>query len=224
MTNETREALIQELVADLEPVRRPGDTLRPLLTWLAAATLYTFAIVIATGEFREGAGRALLASPRFALESAASVLAITLLARAALVSGIPGARARAWLAPAGIALGIWLAMHAVSASAGELGAVTGKREHCFLQTMLFGLPSFALLLGYVRRLLPLAPRLTAALAGAAAAAIPGALMQFACLYDPSHALAYHLSPMALLAALGALSAPRLLTRAPLRRARGAAAH
>jgi hypothetical protein len=226
MTDESREVLIKELVTDLKPVRGAGDTLRPLATWLAVATLYTLAIVMATGEFRDGAGRMLLASPQLTLETVASGVAIVLLARAALVSGIPGARAIAWLAPAGAALGVWLALYvAGAASAAELGVMHGKRDHCFWQTVLFGLPSFVLLLGYARSLLPFAPRLTAALAGAAAAAIPGALMQFACLYDPLHTLNYHLSPIPLLAALGAVIGPRVLIVAPTRRrVRERAAH
>jgi hypothetical protein len=108
--------------------------------------------------------------------------------------------------------------------AAELGAMDGKREHCFWQAMLFGLPSFALLLGYARSLVPFAPRLTAALAGAAAAAIPGALMQFACLYDPLHTLIYHLSPIALAAALGGLIGPSVLSVTRPRRVRGIVTH
>jgi hypothetical protein len=65
----------------------------------------------------------------------------------------------------------------------------GKREHCFWQTLLFSLPSFAALLWLVRGLMPLWPRATAA---AAAAAI---LMQLACMYDPLHALSHHLTPV-----------------------------
>lgn len=225
MRNESREILIKELVAGLEPVGRPGDISWPLAIWLAAAAFYTVAIVLATGELRAGAARALLASPQLALQTVASVVAIVLLARAAFVSGIPGAGPIGWLAPAGIALAVWLALYLADAAGGnEPAAMEGKRDHCFWQTMLFGLPSFALLLWYARRLLPLVPRATAALAGAAAAAIPGALMQFACVYDPIHTLTYHLTPIALLAGLGAVIGPRVLARAPLRRARGSAAH
>jgi len=51
---------------------------------------------------------------------------------------------------------------------------------------------------------------TGALLGAAAGAIPGLVMQFACMYEPTHILAYHLAPVGLLTLLGAAIAPRLL--------------
>jgi hypothetical protein len=79
---------------------------------------------------------------------------------------------------------------------------------------LFSLPSFVLLLYFARRLMPLWPRTTGAIAGAAAAAIPAAWMQFACMYVPSHILLEHIGPMFLFAALGALIGPTALTRRP----------
>jgi hypothetical protein len=101
----------------------------------------------------------------------------------------------------------------------------GKREHCFLQSVLFGLPSCVLLLIAARRLLPLQLRVTGALAGAAAAALPVAIMQVACMYEPGHALTYHLSAVPVLAAVGALVGPRLLARRPVvPRRRTAAVH
>jgi uncharacterized membrane protein YdbT with pleckstrin-like domain len=65
--------------------------------------------------------------------------------------------------------------------------------------------------------MPLWPRATAAAAGAAAAAIPAILMQLACMYDPLHALSYHLTPVLMVAALGALAGPVVLTRGGISR-------
>ena len=50
------------------------------------------------------------------------------------------------------------------------------------------------------------------MAGAAAGAIPGLIMQFACMYVPSHILAFHVGPIAVLALLGAVLGPLLLRR------------
>jgi len=51
-----------------------------------------------------------------------------------------------------------------------------------------------------------------AVLGAAAGAIPGLLMQLACMYLPEHALTHHVAPVAALAALGAVLGPLVLRR------------
>jgi hypothetical protein len=48
--------------------------------------------------------------------------------------------------------------------------------------------------------------------GAAAGAIPGLLMQLACLYIPSHVLIFHLAPALALALVGSLAGRLLLRR------------
>jgi hypothetical protein len=83
----------------------------------------------------------------------------------------------------------------------------------------FSLPALGFMLWSARRLYPLRPRITGLLAGAAAAAIPAELMQFGCMYVPSHILAYHLGPIAVTAALGALLGPWALQRTSAIRAR-----
>jgi hypothetical protein len=74
-----------------------------------------------------------------------------------------------------------------------IAARWGRWWRVALQSILFSLPSYILLLLAARRRLPLKPRVTGALAGAAAAALPPALMQLACMYEPGHALAYPVS-------------------------------
>lgn len=211
--SESREKLIGDLVADLRPVRRPGRIAPMLAAWLVAALLYTGAVLAATGPFRDGALHSLYSFPGFAAETAVAVLAIWAIARMALLTGLPGAvtpfRATAW--PALLVavwigfyvVGFWYPVHPVS----ELG----HRDHCYLQTQLFGLPMLAFLLWIARRLAPPWPVLTGALAGAAAAAIPAEMMQFACMYEPEHILIYHLGPVAVTAALGAVLGPRVLS-------------
>ncbi len=88
----------------------------------------------------------------------------------------------------------------------------GGRYECFWQVVLFSLPALALMLWSARRLFPLRPRVTGFLAGAAAAAIPGELMQFGCMYVPEHILTHHLLPIAVTAALGAAIGPWALRR------------
>jgi hypothetical protein len=210
--NRERDRLIDDLVADLRPVRRPGRTGMSVAAWLVLAFAYSLVMILATGPMRPGAFRDLLEYPWFVLETALALLAIALLAAATLRSTVPGgsvATRRLWwtLLPlaAWIAIyvvGLWHPAHPVS--------TLGDRGVCDLQVLLFSLPTLGLMLWFARRQFPLRPRLTGMLAGAAAAAIPGALMQFACMYEPRHILLFHIAPMLACAALGALAGPLLL--------------
>jgi hypothetical protein len=224
---ENREDLIRDLVADLRPVRHAGRIGPSLVAWLASAGAYSVFVVLATGPLRPGALGNLLAYPAFGFESLLAVLAIGALAHAALRTAIPGDPRRLLSVVIALALtsvwvsvyviGIWHPAHPVS----DLGA----RNHCIWQTVLFSVPSCALMFWLARRLVPLSPRLTGALAGAAAAGIPGALMQFGCMYDPAHILVAHMSPMPILAAAGLLIGPlAVAARRAVPRSRGVSIH
>lgn len=221
--SESREALIRELVADLKPVRRPGRIVHLIGTWLAIACVYSAAVLAATGPFRPGALDGLLAYPGFAVETLVAALAVFSLAYAALLSALPGATTPRSLAAPLLLVAAWLGFYVVGLwfpdhPVSELG----HRTHCYLQTQLFGLPTLGLMLWFARRLAPAWPRLTGGLAGAAAAAVPAAMMQFACMYGPEHILIYHMGPVAVTAAVGVLVGPLVLMRssraAPRRRA------
>lgn len=224
---ENRENLIRDLVADLRPVRRPGRIGLPLLAWLTIAGAYSVLVVMATGPLREGALQNLLREPGFAFETLLATAAIAALAHAALRTAIPG-EASGWSRlglPAALAsawvgvyvIGFWYPAHPVS--------TLGARDHCHWQTLLFSVPSFALMLWMTRRLLPLMPRATGALAGAAAAAIPGALMQFGCMYVPAHILLHHLGPVLVMAVIGFVAAPVVISaRRTVPRSRGVPMH
>jgi len=101
-------------------------------------------------------------------------------------------------------VGFWHPAHPVS--------TLGMRPHCMLQTVLFSIPSLALMLWLARGLMPLRPRSTGLLGGAAAAAIPAALMQFGCMYVPEHILMFHIGPVFIVAAIGFAIGPFVLTR------------
>jgi hypothetical protein len=176
---------------------------------------------------REGALANLLLEPPFALETLLAVVAIVSLAYATLRTAVPGADrgasrlswplifVTAWIAV--YVIGLWHPAHPVS--------TLGMRPHCIWQTVLFSVPSLALMLWMARRLLPLWPRTTGMLAGAASAAIPGALMQFACMYVPEHILMYHLGPVFIMAAIGFMTGRMALTvRRTVPRSRGVSVH
>ena len=209
-----RNQLIEDLAADLKPVRRPGRTWLSALLWLAIATAYSSIIVIATGPLRDGGLHDLTEHPWFLLETVTATAAIVALTLATLRLSIPSPRHPLLRALPAICIallwasffivGLWEPAHPVS--------MDGKREHCLLQGLFFSFPSMGLLLWYARRLMPLWPRATGALAGAAAAAIPAAWMQFACMYAPDHILTHHIGPIVILAGVGALVGPLALKR------------
>jgi hypothetical protein len=210
---ERHEPLIHELVHDLAPVRRPGRIGRATALWLLAATAYGLVIVFATGPLRPGALAELATHVTYMGETALAALAIAALAVAALRTAIPARlpaqRWLAWVLP----LAAWVAVYAIELKyPPEYYSSLGGRYECMWQVVLFSLPALGLMLWAARRQFPLRPRITGFLAGAAAAAIPGELMQFGCMYVPEHILTHHLFPIALTAALGALIGPWALRR------------
>jgi len=210
--------LIDALVGDLSPVERPGRIGRQALLWLLLASAYGIVILLATGPLRPGALRDLSTHLAFLGETVLAVVAIGTLAIATLRSAIPGVLRGAlslwWLSP----LAAWVSLYVVEVHfPPNYVSSLGGRYECAWQVVLFSLPALALMLWYARRQFPLRPRLTGGLAGAAAAAIPGALMQFGCMYVPAHILTHHLAPIALTAMLGALLGPWLLKRDARRR-------
>lgn len=209
-----RDELIEDLAADLAPVRAPGRTRLKTALWLTIATLYSSIVILVTGPVRGGSAANLLAYPLFGLETLVASAAVVALTVATLRSAIPDQHHPLLrIAPAisiGMlwigfyVVGLWEPLHPVS--------MLGKRDHCVLQGLFFSFPSMALLLGYARSLMPLWPRITGALAGASAAAIPAAWMQFACMYDPAHILTHHIGPVFAMAGIGALIGPLVLSR------------
>lgn len=213
-----REDLIANLVAELEPVAKPGRVWLDAVVWLAAATVYSVAITFALGPLRPGALKDLGGHPLFMAETVLAATAIVVTALAALRSAIPGeprvGRLR-WLLP----LAAWVSVYVVGlAHPPAYVSSLGGRFECLWQVVLVSLPAFVLFVLFMRRKYPLWPRWSGFLAGAAAAAIPGALMQFGCMYVPEHILTHHIAPIFLTAGLGALLGPWVV------KARGAAAH
>lgn len=213
-----RQELIANLAADVGPVRRPGRIGVDLAVWLAVAVVYSIVVILAAGPLRPGALRALVAYPAFAVETLLAVTAVGAVAYAAIRSSIPGAPPRSAFV-ALVLLGAWAAVYVVGLRFPAHPVSTlGERPYCIWQTVAFSLPTLGLMLWAVRRRYPLEPRRSAALAGAAAASIPAAIMQFACMYVPAHILTHHLGPVVLTALIGAVLGPLVATRPVGRRA------
>lgn len=209
-----RKELIEDLSADLTTVKSPGKTGLRTVGWLLIATLYSTIIILVSGPVRADSFANVLRIPLFGLETLVASAAIVALTMAALRTAIPDQRHPLKRAVPALVIGLlwvgfyvvglWEPIHPVS--------MLGKRDHCVWQGLFFSFPSMALLLYYIRGLMPLWSRTTSALAGAAAGAIPAAWMQFACMYVPSHILTHHIGPIIALAGIGALVGPLALRR------------
>lgn len=210
----SRDDLIRELGQDLTPAPRLRDPRALALLWFVGSWAFVAALTWAMAPFRPGFVEQLLAHPRFAGESlfglAAGALAIVLLFRL----GVPGSgapRRRVALALGG--LGIWSLAYVWGLADPALEpSMAGKRPWCVFEVLVYGFPVMLAALLALRRLAPLQRSAAGLVAGAAAGAIPGLIMQVACMYVPAHILSFHVAPIAVLAALGALLGRVVLRR------------
>ena len=202
---------IASLVDALEPVRPVDRIGTRALVWIAFAWLGAILVTLAVGPLRPGALRQLANHPAFLLESLLGLASGGLLALAAFALCIPGERSLRRALPAVGLLALWVGSYVYALVDPALPAsMLGKRPGCELQVVILSTPLLGLGLWRARRLAPLYPVLSGALLGAAAGAIPGLLMQLACMYMPAHTLSHHVAPVFALAALGAWLGKRRL--------------
>lgn len=198
--------LIDALVEDLVPVRPARSLTATLLGWGAISLPWVLLPLLGHGGLRPDAGRALLSAGLPAWETIAGILAAAALSSAGLELGVPGARSARLSVPLPLVLtGVWIGLLLVGEPViGEGPMPLGKRPHCFIESL--GLATLPLALGLVAhsRRATRGHALAGSLMGGASACLPGLAMQLACMYDPAHALQYHLTPILPAAALGAL--------------------
>jgi hypothetical protein len=205
--------LIRQLADELRPAPRLRAPRHLASLWGAGAWLFVVAATIAVQPLRPGFLDQLLASPRFAGETLFGLLAGALAIWTAFAVGTPGRSQRRWIVLALGGLALWACVYAYGLVSPALEAsMLGKRQVCFLEVLLYGVPTLAVGLLLLRRLAPLERWSAGLLLGTAAGAMPGLLMQLACMYVPSHILSHHLGPVLGLALLGALAGPLVLRR------------
>lgn len=178
----TTETLVDQLAADLRPVRplrRPG--LRALITLAAVAVAAGMAIALAgdTGALRQRyAGREALLMLEMAAMAGTGALAVF----AAFVVSIPG-RSKRWLAAPLPFFGAWLLLSGLGCLAdparrGPAPGEAGESLHCLafiLATSALLTPMLIWLLAKAR---PIDPLPVALLGGLGAAAISAFVLQF----------------------------------------------
>lgn len=205
--------LIDELSTDLEPVRRPASTGVASGVWLVLAWGIVLVLAAITGPFRPGFGEQLLSAPRFALESALALGLVGVAVAGAFALGTPGENSRHLVRALLVLAGGWVGLLAIGLVAPALPPSSlGMRPVCNLQTLLFALLPFGVGVWALRRRAVLNRRLAGLCLGVAAGSLPALVMQWACMYDPAHALLFHLGPGALVAVAGAMLGPRFLPR------------
>ena len=210
----SRDDLVRDLVGQLHPVRGAASPTVLALGWLAAGWILVAVAMLLVGPFRPGAGGQLLGSLRFATETLFGLAAGVVATWVAFDAGIPGAAPhRRRMAFALGVLALWGSVYAVGLVAPALEpSMLGKRPHCLIEVVVFGLPAAVGALLMMRRLAPLDRGLVGFAVGAAAGAIPGLLMQLACMYDPSHILKFHIAPVGIVTLAAGALAPFVLRR------------
>ncbi len=193
--NKSRDLLIAELAAAATPVKRPGQTAHQLVLWLALAVGLSVLGVLLGGTLVVSRWP-LPQAPQFLGESLLGVAAIIALANAAFKTGIPSpvAVTRQVVWPL-LLLVVWIGVQSYGLIDPALApSMVGKRAHCWLEALLVGIPALVLGCCAVRRLWPLHGAWTGALLGLASGAIPALMMQFICMYEPTHILKFHVLP------------------------------
>jgi hypothetical protein len=208
-----RAELIRQLAGELRPAPALRTPRHLALVWGAAAWLFVLGATIAVQPLRPGVLDQLVASPRFAGETLLGLLAGGIAIGVAFAVGVPGRSARRSIVLALGGLAVWAGVYVYGLLSPALEpSMLGKRQLCFLEVLLWGLPPLAAGLLLLRRLAPLERWSAGLVMGFAAGAMPALLMQLACMYVPSHILSHHLGPVLGLALLGALAGPLLLRR------------
>lgn len=210
-----REQLITELAGNLPVTNRAGRTADLIALWLIVNITAAIVITAMAGPFRDGSLQQVLEHPQFLIESLTGLLAISLLGIAAIRSAIPAKRSKwKYFGPPLVVLLVWIGFYVVGLWAPALEpSMTGMRRFpCYIETFIYGVPSLVVGFYIIRRLWPLQGGWSGLTMGLAAGATPALIMQFACMYVPSHIITHHVLPGLLLGVIGAVAGWLILSR------------
>lgn len=211
MNEQDKKQLIDTLVDDLEPVKPTKHVALSAQFWLFATVMLSACLAWMLGPYRDGALGQLMHSKQFTLETIIGIAAIVGLAVAGFRSAIPSATTVVkhvyW--PVAL-LCMWVAFYLYGLSEPALAeSELGKRDHCYIETFLMSLVPLLLGLNWAIKKWPVNPMRTGLLLGMASGLMSAMVMQFACMYDPFHALFFHILPGLSVGILGALLAKKM---------------
>lgn len=198
---ESRRQLIARLAANVQPVGRPVPPSRVAILWWISTCVLVTGIAVLVRPLRPGALADATTHVQFLLESGLGLLAAAVLAAFAFGDCIPANTKRSTLIVGLVLAAAWVMAYVIGLDYPALApSMAGKRAHCFLETMVYGVPPALAGIYLTRRYYVLAPVRTTALITLAATMVPALLMQFACMYDPAHILSHHILPIPLVVA------------------------
>jgi len=201
----SRRNFIDNLTTELTPAHAVNTRVSAMY-WFASAFALAIIIFSLTGPFRSGAVNSLLTSPQFFIETIIGLIAVITLIYTAFEMAIPAPRNKVLILtwPA-LTLSSWIGLYLFGLTQPALEpSMLGKREFCYVETILYSVPALLLGLGWVKRQWPTEPVQTGALVGVAAGVVPAMIMQFACMYEPMHILTEHILPGLSVGLVGAL--------------------
>lgn len=205
--NRQRDQLIADLVSETTPIKRTGSTLLNISIWLACSSVFSFAVMLWVGPFRDDAIEHAMHHPQLFIEILLGVATIISLAYAGFKSAIPSPENRlgkGFLLPMTL-LGLWLAMQFIAFMHPAMApTMEGKRDHCWLEALTYGIPGLIFGTVWLHRLWPLKPGWSGFFLGLSAGAVPAVMMQLSCMYEPKHNLLFHTLPGLLLGVMGAI--------------------
>lgn len=207
------DTLIANLSRNLAPVEPPPNINRLAMAWFLLSAVYVVAVTQLFGPIRPGAISQLGTEPRFLLESLLGVAAILWTSLLAFRSAVPAALSKPFAAAGMVLMALWLGQYVFGLISPALEpSKLGMRHYCYFETLAYALPVILAGMFLLRRLYPLRPLRTAMSIGLAAGMLPALYMQLACMYEPSHILAYHILPGLLMVGVSAGIAAKWNTR------------
>jgi hypothetical protein len=206
------EKLISSLVDELEPIGKSVKVMIPFQLWLLMAALLTASLAWFWGPYRVGTLGQLVSSMQFSLETVAGCIAILAIAFIAFQSTIPASASafKQGKVPL-LLLGAWVAFYLYGlVDPALIESKAGKRDHCYLETMLLSTLPLIVALLWAKTAWPTNQAQTGLLFGLASGAIAAMVMQFSCMYDPVHALVFHVLPGLLMGVVGIILARKMI--------------
>jgi hypothetical protein len=209
----SHDRLVERLVADARPVRPLWSHHTRLALWLVLQGI-VLGVAVAAG-LRQDLGDH-LRQPLFLLELGALVAAGALAATVALRGAVPGMAGGRGAITSALLLGsaavALVALQPVT-TMGPLRNFVASGAQCVACILMFSALPWITLFVAVRRGAPLDGSVTGACAGAAAFLFAAAAVRIACPIDEgTHLLAWHMTPVAIGAALSGVAGARWLAR------------
>ena len=209
------EALIDQLGAELVPVRRLLPPWLRTAGWLLAVAVIAAVLLMHYGV--SGMLQRWAATPDLAWAGIGAVITTICAAWAAYALGVPGRRpAWAWLPLPGALL--WIGASGLGClrawiAPGTQVATMRQSADCLVFIISFSIPLSALLIVLLRRACPLRPVLTAVMIGLASAAASASLLEICHAYDAAATdLLTHALAVAVVVAVNAAMGGRLLSK------------